>query len=197
MYQTPERRGNQTYRRPAGQDDRAWAARPNAGMDPSFAQDAPYPGPDAYDAPAPEEDPGYREDEEPIGRGLPFREEPVEEVIATNRTVCLTCTLSAMMGLFALFLCFAEKRSRAIRHFSVQSAGLSFCHVMAGAALLLVGSLLGMIPILGFLIRLVCWLAYIAILMVTVFLRVKMMMAAWHGVKFVLPVVGHRLEHFC
>ena len=54
-------------------------------------------------------------------------ETPVEEpeVIATNGTVKLTCTLAAFCSLLALFFAFADKRSRAIHHFSVQSLGLA------------------------------------------------------------------------
>lgn len=40
----------------------------------------------------------------------PYREQ-VEEIVATNRTVQLACTLAAMMPLFALFLIFAEKKA--------------------------------------------------------------------------------------
>lgn len=120
-----------------------------------------------------------------------------EEIIATNRVVLLTCTLAAMMGLFALFLCFAEKRSRAIRHFAVQSTGLMLCNLSAALALLLLGSLLGVIPILGFLIRLICILLYVAVLIVTVFLRVRMMLCAYRGVRCTLPVIGRSLEHYC
>ena len=43
---------------------------------------------------------------------------------------------------------------------------------------------------------LVCLLAYIAVLIVAVFLRVRMMLAAWRGVRFTLPVLGRRLEKF-
>ena len=33
-------------------------------------------------------------------------------------------------------------------------------------------------------------------LIVAVFLRVRMMLAAWRGVRFTLPVLGRRLEKF-
>lgn len=120
--------------------------------------------------------------------------EAVEEIIATNRTVLLTCTLAAMVPPFALFLLLAEKRSRAIRHFSLQSVGLSACHVVVGLALLLVNGLLGGIPFLGFLINLVSWIVYICAVIVMLVLRIRMMLFAWRGVRFVLPFVGRWLN---
>ena len=119
-----------------------------------------------------------------------------QELIATNRMVLLTCTLESMMSLFALFLLFAEKKSRAIRAFAVQSVGLAACHLAAALMLALVDAVFGGIPFIGFLMNLVCLLAYIAVLIVAVFLRVRMMLAAWRGVRFTLPVVGRRLEKF-
>lgn len=118
------------------------------------------------------------------------------ELIATNNTVKLTCTLAAMMSLFALFLCFAEKQSRAIRTYSVQSVALTALHLAAGAVLLAVGGLLGGIPLLGFLIRLACWIVYIAVLVAACVIRVRMMFAAWNGYRFDLPVIGKAVESF-
>ena len=118
------------------------------------------------------------------------------EVIATNGTVKLTCTLAAMMGAFALFLCFAEKRSPAIRQFSVQSVALSAFHLIVGLVLLIVGSVFGLIPILGFLVKLVCWLVYIAALIAVIVVRIRMMLAAYQGLRFDLPLIGGSLNRF-
>ena len=149
--------------------------------------------------------------EEPVYEEEPAWDEPVyeayeeeaydepqqaQELIATNRMVLLTCTLESMMSLFALFLLFAEKKSRAIRAFAAQSVGLAACHLAAALMLALVDAVFGGIPFIGFLMNLVCLLAYIAVLIVAVFLRVRMMLAAWRGVRFTLPVVGRRLEKF-
>ena len=130
-------------------------------------------------------------------------EEPVKtvhtvepELLATNNTVKLTCTLAAMMSLFALFLCFAEKQSRAIRTYAVQSVALTALHLASGAVLLAIGGLLGGIPLLGFLIVLVCWIVYIAVLVASCVIRVRMMFAAWNGYRFDLPVIGKLVESF-
>lgn len=123
----------------------------------------------------------------------PYREQ-VEEIVATNRTVQLACTLAAMMPLFALFLIFAEKKSRAMRHFSLQSVGLTLCHAVVGIVLLVVNAVFGGIPFLGFLLNLVIWIVYIAAVIVMLILRIRMMFLAWRGVKFTLPLVGTMLE---
>lgn len=118
----------------------------------------------------------------------------VEEIIAINRTVQLACTLAAMMPLFALFLIFAEKKSRAIRWYSLQSVALTVCHVLVAAALVAVNAVFGGIPFLGFLLNMVIWIVYIAAAIVMVVLRIRMMFLAWRGVKFSLPLVGTMLE---
>ena len=123
-------------------------------------------------------------------------QEEQSDVIATNSTVKLTCTLAAMMGIFALFLCFAEKRSPAIRRYAVQSTALSVFHVLAGFALLGLGSVMGLVPILGFLVTLLCWLVYIALLIPLVVVRIRMMLAAYQGIRFDLPIVGNSLNRF-
>lgn len=131
-------------------------------------------------------------DAEPVEEE-PYREQ-VEEIMATNRTVQLTCTLAAMMPLFALFLIFAEKKSRAMRHFSLQSVGLTVFHIVIGAVLLVVNAIFGGIPFLGFLLSLVIWIVYIIAVIVMLILRIRMMFLAWQGVKFTLPLVGTVLE---
>lgn len=123
----------------------------------------------------------------------PCREQ-VEEIVATNRTVQLACTLAAMMPMFALFLIFAEKKSRAMRHFSLQSVGLTLCHAAIGIVLLVVNAVFGGIPFLGFLLNLVTWIVYIGAVIVMLILRIRMMFLAWQGVKFTLPLVGSMLE---
>ena len=128
----------------------------------------------------------------------PVEEEPrrenVEEILATNRMVMLTCTLAAMLPPFALFLIFAEKKSRAIRHFSLQSLGLTLCHMATAAVLVVINAILGGIPFLGFLVNLILWIVYISAAIVMLILRVRMMFFAWRGAKFTLPLIGHILD---
>lgn len=128
----------------------------------------------------------------------PVEEEPVresvEEIMATNRMVMLTCTLAAMLPPFALFLFFAEKKSRAMRHFAIQSLALTVCHIALAAVLMVVNAIFGGIPYLGFLLNLTLWIVYIAAAIVMLILRVRMMFFAWRGVRFVLPLIGHHLD---
>lgn len=139
-----------------------------------------------------EDEPYY--DMEPVEEE-PYRE-PVSEIIATNRMVLLTCTLAAMLPPFALFLFFAERKSRAIRHFSLQSIALSACNIALILALLLVNAIFGAIPYLGFLVSLISWIVYICAGIVMLILRIRMMLFAWRGVRFALPFIGRWVERF-
>lgn len=123
-------------------------------------------------------------------------EVPQAQILATNRTICLICTLASMLSLFALFLVFAERRSRAIRHFSVQSVGLAAAHLGSGLVLLALGALLRPIPILGYVTTLTFLLIDLTILIAALVLRVKMMLYAWRGWRFELPILGRRLQRY-
>ena len=141
------------------------------------------------------------EDERVYYDDEPVYEEPVhdraEEIVATNRMVLLTCTLAAMMPPFALFLLFAEKKSRAMRLYAGQSVGLTVCHLAIAAALMLVNAVFGGIPYLGFLMNMILWIVYIVALILMVILRIRMMFFAWRGARFSLPVIGHWIDRFC
>lgn len=113
---------------------------------------------------------------------------PARDLLATNTGVRLACTMSAMIGLFALFLCWAEKDSRVIRRFSVQSAALTAVHAAAAVLALVISWILGGIPYFGLMASLVCLLGYVAVLILVILLRVQLMKFAWQGVRCVLPV---------
>ena len=113
---------------------------------------------------------------------------PARNLLATNTGVRLACTMAAMIGLFAIFLCWAEKESRVIRRFSVQSAALTAVHAIAGILALAISLVLGGIPYLGLMITLFCILGYASVLIMTVLFRVQLMKYAWRGVRCVLPV---------
>ena len=193
-------------RRPAG-PPRARRAQP---LRQEPFEDAPY-------GDAPDEEPLYEEpyEEPPYEEAAyeeaygdaPYEDDPYEEierepmrpqpeVIATNTAIRLTCTLCAMIGLLAVFMCWAEKESRAIRHFAVQSAAVMGLHVFCALLLFLISGLLGGVPFLGFLLTLVCWLCYIALLGVILVVRARMMLHAWRGVRFTLPGLWRLLEQF-
>ena len=113
--------GQGRYGRPAygPQQDQAWEQQPIYEARPMDQMDDPY-----------AEYPYEEVPQEPYDDETPV-EEP--EVIATNGTVKLTCTLAAFCSLLALFFAFADKRSRAIHHFSVQSLGLAAVHILGAA----------------------------------------------------------------
>ena len=120
---------------------------------------------------------------------LSFLPEENQPLLATNTGVRLACTMVAMLSPFALFLCWAEKESRVIRRFAVQSAALAILHLLGGAILGVISLLVGSIPYLGFLMRLLGWLIYTAVALVALLLRVKLMEHAWHGRRFHLPLM--------
>ena len=120
---------------------------------------------------------------------LTFLPEENQPLLATNTGVRLACTMAAMLSPFALFLCWAEKESRVIRRFAVQSVTLAALHLLGGAALGIISLLVGSVPYFGFLMTLEGWLIYIAVALATLFLRVKLMERAWHGRKFDLPLM--------
>lgn len=115
------------------------------------------------------------------------------DVVATNTGVRLACTMAAMIGLFAVFLCFAEKESRVIRRFAVQSAALTALHALVGCAALALGLLLDGIPYIGLMVTLMCWIGYIGCLAALIFLRVRLMDRAWQGRRFTFPAAAERL----
>ena len=127
---------------------------------------------------------------------LSFLPEEDQPLLATNTGVRLACTMAAMLSPFALFLCWAEKESRVIRRFAVQSTALAAAHLMGGAVLGVISLLVGSVPYFGFLMKLMGWLIYIAVAVVALFLRVKLMERAWHGRRFDLPLIERLIRKY-
>jgi len=131
------------------------------------------------------------------------QEQPVEEVleqkhavVSTSQAVNLTSTLASLSALFALFLCFADQRSRAVRRFSVQSVGLGVVQLGVGMACWIISALLGWIPLLGYYLYLLLMVAFVAASLLALALRVRMMFYAYRGLAYELPVIGHGLRRF-
>lgn len=120
----------------------------------------------------------------------------VPEVISTSQAINLTSTIAACSTLAALFLCFADQRSRAVRRFSVQSVGLGVLHLAAGMLCWLLGAILGWIPIVGYLLYLLTLIVIFAVSALAVVLRVKLMLHAYRGEAYVLPAIGEALRRF-
>ncbi len=127
---------------------------------------------------------------------LSFFPESDQPLLATNTGVRLACAMAAMLSPFAIFLCFVEKESRVIRRFAVQSTALAVMHLLGGALLGIVSLLVGSVPYFGFLMSLMGWLIYIAIAVMALFLRIKLMERAWHGRKFDLPLMEKLLRKY-
>lgn len=134
--------------------------------------------------------------ETPPQESLPFLMERGQPLLATNTGVRLACTMAAMLSAFAIFLCWAEKESRVIRRFAVQSTALAIVHLCGAAVLGIVSLVVGSVPYFGFLMRLLGWLIYIAVAIVVLFLRVTLMERAWHGRRFDLPLLERLIRRF-
>ena len=127
---------------------------------------------------------------------LPFFSEADQPLLATNTGVRLACTMAAMLSPFALFLCWAESDKTVIRRFAVQSAALLILHLLGGAFLGVTSLIVGSVPYLGFVMTLLGWLIYIAVAVVALILRIKMMEHAWHGRRFDLPMLERIADRF-
>lgn len=118
------------------------------------------------------------------------------EIISTSQAVNLTSTIASFSLLMALFLCFADQRSRAIRRFAVQSIGLGAVHIGIGFACWLVDMLLGWVPLLGRWLHLMLIAIFIAVSILVLSLRVVMMFHAYRGEAYTLPIFGASLRRF-
>lgn len=144
---------------------------------------------------------GYQEyqeqEEEPEVEQAPKRRRQGQgEVVSTNQSINLTCTLAAFLGLFGLFLYFADQRSKAVRRMSVQSSALFIAEIALSIVLWVIGILFSVIPILGTIMNIVLWLIFIAMIITAVFLKYQMMIHAYRGEAYVLPIIGDKLRRF-
>lgn len=148
----------------------------------------------AYEQPIYEQ-PVYEEPYEPFGQPEP-EPAPQPTILSTNLTVNLICTLASMLGAFGLFLYFADKRSQAVHRYAVQSTGLLAVFVFASLLLWVCALALSWIPLLGWLLAAVFNVARLAAVCANVALRVQMMLHAYRGEAYVLPLIGEKLRAF-
>ena len=127
---------------------------------------------------------------------VPRKKNRQGEVVSTNQSINLTCTLAAFMGVFALFLYFADERSVAVRRVSVQSIALLIAEVAITLGLWVLGVIFSVIPILGTIMSIILWLAFIAMVVVAIFLKYQLMFNAYRGRAYVLPIVGEQIRRF-
>ena len=118
------------------------------------------------------------------------------EAISTSQAVNLTSTIASLSALFALFFCFADQRSRAVRRFSVQSVGLGAIHLLLGMVIWILCEILGWIPLVGSVLRGLLLLVLIVATVIVIILRVRMALHAYRGEAHVLPVIGQALRRF-
>ncbi len=136
------------------------------------------------------EDPAY--DESDDGAYDP----PPLPVISTNPVINLTCLLAAASGLMGLFFFFADTRSRAVRRYAVQSVGLLCVVVFASVGLGVIGLIVGWMPVIGIVLTTLLWLAWAAMLIGALVLRIRLMLHGYRGEGYTLPVFGRRFRQF-
>jgi len=118
------------------------------------------------------------------------------EIVSTSQAINLTCTLASISSLLALFLCFADQRSRAVRRFAIQSVGFGVIHLGAFAVCWIIDMLLGWVPYLGQWLSLMLTVVMIAVSILFYALRVVMMFHAYRGQAHTLPIFGESLRRF-
>lgn len=129
-------------------------------------------------------------------RPKPYLRGGASGVISTNLTINLICTLCAIGGLLGLFFYFADKRSQAVRRYAVQSIALLFVYAIGATLCFVLGAVLGVIPLLGGVLKAACNLAWLALTVLDLVARVKMMLHAYAGEAYVLPVIGEQARSF-
>lgn len=152
-----------------------------------------------YDPYAPcEENAGYEQPYAPYEEPEPPPRRPArkETVLSTNATINLTCTLAACCGPFALFLCFAERNNRVIRRFAVQSAGLFCVMAFLSIALAVLGLIVGLIPLVGVVFGVLMWAVWLALMAWDILQRVRLMLHAYRGLAYTVPLIGKHCRQF-
>ena len=167
------------------------------GDQPPYDEPVPYDGHPPYGGQPSYNDQPYYGEQPPYQQEPFYKEAPSEpELVSTSQAINLTCTLAALSGLFALFLYIADKRSEAVRRICVQSVVLTGGFLGASLVLWILGTLLSIIPFLGVILMVVFWLLFCALAILVIYLKVQMMLRAYQGYAYQLPIVGERLRKF-
>lgn len=118
------------------------------------------------------------------------------ELIATSHSIRLTCTLAALSSVFALFLYFADKESRAVRRTAVQSVALGAVFLAVSLIIMLINLLFSFIPIIKIVVGLALTVIHIAAAVVFLIQKLRLMFNAYRGYAYILPGVGEHVRKF-
>ncbi len=124
----------------------------------------------------------------------PFVDEP--EVIATSHTIQLTCTLAAMSSLFAVFLYFADNKSRAVRRTAVQSVGWGALFLVLSLIIIFINAICATLPIIKMVVGLVLTIIHLALAGYFIFIKVKLMYNAYRGFGYSVPMIGEHIRKY-
>lgn len=117
-------------------------------------------------------------------------------IISTNPVVNLTATFASVSFLFALFLCFADAKSKTIRRYSVQSVGLGAVSIACGLLTWILWLLVEYIPIVNMILQSIVLALYAFLMILILILRIRMMWHAYRGLAYVSPVLGETFRKF-
>lgn len=125
--------------------------------------------------------------EEPSGATPPTKQQ-TSTGLSPNAAGTLAYVLGALTGILFLVL---EKENRFVRFHAAQSIGVTVLVFIGSIVLMIVGTILGVIPIVGWLVGLMLSLVF----SVSAFaLWLFLMFQAWQGRKWEVPFVGARVR---
>jgi Predicted membrane protein len=118
------------------------------------------------------------------------------EVIATSPIIQLISTLAALSSLFALFLFFADKKSRAVRRTSVQSIGMGALFLVLSLLIFTLNAIFSALPIIKLVAGLVLTILHWALAAWFAYVKVKLMFHAYRGTAYTVPLIGEHIRRF-
>jgi uncharacterized membrane protein len=110
--------------------------------------------------------------------------EPTSTGLAPNVAAALSYALGPLSGILFLVL---EKRNRFVRFHAAQSVAVGIALIVLSVALSIVSSILALVPVLGWIVALLAGLVFSLVVFV---LWVALMLRAFQGHEWSLPVVG-------
>ena len=114
----------------------------------------------------------------------PVVEQPTSTGLAPNVAAALSYVLGLITGIFFLVM---EKENRYVRFHAAQSIAVSVAMIVASILLSVLSSILAIIPVLGWIVALLAGLGFS---LFTFVLWIMLMVRAFQGQEWELPVVG-------
>jgi len=114
----------------------------------------------------------------------PVVEQPTSTGLAPNVAAALSYVLGLITGILFLVM---EKENRFVRFHAAQSIAVHVALIVAWILLTVVSAILGVVPVLGPILGMLAW---VALSIGSLVLWVMLMVRAYQGREWELPVVG-------